>query len=86
MDDEAASASYPGAFSTNCHHDFLANWAIEGGILYLIDVICIYNLIGEELLFAEWYSGTIQAGAGKCFQSPRLDYDFSGVSANLKLK
>jgi len=73
---EAASASYPGAFSTNCHRDFLASWTIKDSKLYLIDVIGIYNLIGEKLLFAEWYSGTIRAGAGQFFCGPKFGYDF----------
>jgi len=76
LDEAAASASCPGAFSTSCHRDFLASWAIKDGKLYLIDVIGIYNLIGEELLFAEWYNGTIRAGAGKFFRGSRFGYDF----------
>jgi len=76
LDEMAVSASYPGTYSTNCHRDFLASWAIKEGRLYLIDVIGIYNLIGEELLFAEWYRGTIRAGAGKFFRGSGFGYDF----------
>ncbi|MDO8312890.1 MAG: hypothetical protein Q7T25_13220 [Sideroxyarcus sp.] len=75
LNEEEASASYPGAFSTACHRSFLASWAIKDGKLYLIDVIGIYNLIGDELLFADWYSGTLEVQAGKMIRHPRVGYD-----------
>lgn len=75
LNEEAASASYSGAFSTACHRNFLASWAIKDGKLYLVDVIGIYNLIGEELLFADWYSGTLEAQAGKLIRRPGIGCD-----------
>lgn len=71
---EEAGESCEWAFSTNCRRNFLASWAIKDGRLYLIDVIGIYNLIGEELLFAEWYSGTLRVQAGKMIRRPFIGY------------
>jgi hypothetical protein len=74
LSDEAAEESCAGALSTACHREFWASWAIKVGKLYLVDVIGRFVLVGEELLFAEWYSGTICAGAGKMLRRPTIGY------------
>lgn len=74
---EEAGASYPGVFSTPCRRNFLASWAIKDGRLYLIDIIGIYSLIGEELLYADWYSGTLCIPAGEMIRRPHIGY--SGI-------
>ncbi len=74
LSDDEAEESCPGALSTACHREFWASWAIKGGKLYLVDVIGRFVMVGEELLFAEWYSGTIQAGVGKMLRRPTIGY------------
>lgn len=74
LSDEEASELCAWAFSTNCHRNFLASWAIKDGKLYLVDIVGVYELIGDEPLFAGWYSGTLRAQAGKMIRRPSIGY------------
>lgn len=74
LNDEEAIESCAWVFSTSCHRDFMASWEIKDGKLYLVDVIGTYNLIGEELLFADWYSGTVRVQAGNFIRRPSFGY------------
>lgn len=72
---DEATESCGWTLNTACHRHFLASWEIKDDRLYLLDVIGGYRLVGEEPLFAEWYSGTLRAGAGEVLRSPRFGYD-----------
>jgi hypothetical protein len=85
LNDEEAIESCEWTFSTACHRGFLANWEIKDGKLYLIDVIGIFNLIGEELLFAEWYSGRLCVQAGAIIKRPSFGYD-SGRERDIEIE
>lgn len=74
LSDEEAFESCGWAFSTNCHRHFLASWAILDGRLHLIGVEGIYELIGDEPLFAGWYCGTLCVPTGKKVRRPAFGY------------
>lgn len=58
-----------------CHRNFLASWVIKDGKLYLMGIAGVYQLEGEALLFADWYSGKLHAQAGKMLKRPTFGYD-----------
>jgi len=74
LSDEEAAESSGWVFSTNCHRNFLASWAILDGKLHLIRVEGIYELIGDGSLFADWYSGTLLVPTGKIVRRPAIGY------------
>ncbi len=86
LSDEAAEESCPGALSTACHREFWANWSIKDGKLYLVDVIGRFVLVGEELLFAEWYSGLMHVGVGKRFGRPGIGYGLFERMLDIEVK
>lgn len=72
-DEEAMASGWP--FSTACHRNFLASWVIKDGKLYLMGIVGVYQLEGEALLFADWYSGKLHAQAGERLKRPTFGYD-----------
>lgn len=62
-------------FSTACWRNYIGTWEIKDDRLYLTRVRGIYELIGEEPLFADWFSGDIRIPIGK-----QLEYVHMGFS------
>lgn len=51
-------------FSTACQKGYTSDWQIANGKLYLTGLSGSYGLVGDEPLFAEWFSGTASIGYG----------------------
>ena len=51
-------------FSTACWRNYVADWRINNGKLYLERITGIYTLDGEELLFADWVTETLRISRG----------------------
>lgn len=60
VSDEEARASCSVCFSTACWRNFIAQWEIREGRMYLISSVGKYRLVGSEPLAAEWISCTLQ--------------------------
>lgn len=56
---EEARASCPVYFTTACWRNFVAQWEIREGRLYLVSLTGKYRLTGGESLAAEWISRTL---------------------------
>ena len=51
-------------FSTACHRRYVGTWEIKMAKLYLIKIWGIYEMIGDEPLFADWFSGVLSVPSG----------------------
>lgn len=51
-------------FSTGCWRRYLGTWEVKGGRLYLTRVKGLYELVGDEPLFADWVSGWLVVPRG----------------------
>jgi hypothetical protein len=74
VSEEEANASNPWVFSTACWRNYVGNWKIDDGRLYLVGIIGIYKLVGEEPLFAQWYSGTLRVPIGDMTEYVHMGY------------
>ncbi|MFM9847674.1 MAG: hypothetical protein ACKVP3_11000 [Hyphomicrobiaceae bacterium] len=63
-------------FSTACWRNYVAQWRVEDGRLYLDRITGIYALDGEEPLFADWVTETLRVARGE-----RLAYVHMGFGS-----
>ena len=71
---EEAIASKPFLFSTACWRNYIGSWKIEDRRLYLMGIIGIYELVGDEPLFVEWFSGTLRVPIGNMSEYVHMGY------------
>ena len=50
--------------SSACWRGYTGTWEIKEGRFYLVDIIGRYKIIGESLIFADWFSGVIRISRG----------------------
>ena len=61
--------------STACWRQYIGSWEIKDGRLYLIDVIGLFALTGEEPLFADWFSGSMRVPRGKQLRYVHMGFE-----------
>lgn len=52
-------------YSTACDRHYIGTWEIKDARLYLVRIDGYYTLLGNEPLFADWYSGKLLIPKGK---------------------
>jgi hypothetical protein len=54
-------------FSTACWRSYVGTWAIVDGCLYLVGIKGKYKIVGDEPIFADWFTGvTRDDGVSTC--------------------
>ena len=61
--------------STACWRRYQGSWEIKDGRLYLIGIRGRYRLIGEEPLFADWFSGVILIPKGEVLHYVHMGFE-----------
>jgi hypothetical protein len=51
-------------FSTGCHRGYIGTWAIQNDCFFLVGLKGKRKLVGDDFLFADWYSGTLVVAKG----------------------
>ena len=51
--------------STACWRQYIGTWEIKDGKLYLVDIIGKYKKIGDEPIFADWFTGRLKIPMGE---------------------
>ena len=65
VSDEEARHSEGFCFTTACWRNYVAEWKVQDGRLYLASVRGIYRLADGPPLFAAWYTGVLRMAAGR---------------------
>lgn len=60
--------------STACWRGYIASWRVEDNKLYLVDIFGSSELVGDEPLLADWFSGTIRLTEQRVNIYPHLGY------------
>ena len=55
-------------FGTDCWRGYVGAWAIENGRFYLVDLHGLFMLVGDDPLFADWFSGVLRVPQGELIQ------------------
>lgn len=63
-------------FSTACWRRYVGTWAIMDGCLYLVGISGRYKIVGDEPIFADWFTGLLRFPEGK-----RLHYVHMGFGS-----
>jgi tetratricopeptide (TPR) repeat protein len=61
-------------FSTACWRRYIGTWEIKDGQLYLAGIRGIYKLLGQEPLFADWFTGVLRVPRGKILHYVHGDF------------
>lgn len=60
--------------STACWRGYLGSWAVRDDRLSLLSIVGRYRLLGEEPLFADWFSGTLIVPVGELVQYVHMGF------------
>ena len=74
ISEKEAVESQPFIFSTACWRHYVGSWEIKNGQLYLVGIVGIYKLNGDDPLFADWYSGTLRVPIGDMCEYVHMGY------------
>lgn len=55
-------------FSTGCWRRYQGSWEVRDGRFYLTGLRGLYQLVGDEPLLADWFTGVIRVPKGKLLQ------------------
>ena len=73
---KAKDGTFPGIVSsTACWRQYIGSWEIKDDRLFLTNVIGMFELSGEEPLFADWYSGVLRVPRGEILKNVHMGYD-----------
>ncbi len=72
IDSEDLSASI--LYSTACWRGYQGAWMIEGGRFYLVGLRGRYALVGEEPIFADWFSGMLRVSVGDVLEYVHMGF------------
>lgn len=61
-------------FSTACWRRYQGSWEIREGRFYLVGLVGIYQMEGEEPIFADWFSGTLRIPRGEMIQYVHMGF------------
>ena len=68
--------TYPSIItSTACWRQYIGSWEIKNEQLFLTSVIGLFELTGEEPLFADWVSGVLRVPRGKELEYVHMGYE-----------
>ncbi len=73
-DEEARQSTAP-VFSTACWRGYVGSWEIKEGRLYLTAIEGRFKLLGDEALWADWFSGTLVVPRGKMLQYVHMGFE-----------
>ena len=52
-------------FSTACWRGYIGTWELKDGRFYLVNVVGRYKIVGDEPVFADWFSGVLRIPDGE---------------------
>ena len=61
-------------FSTGCWRRYQGSWEVKGGRFYLTGLRGLYQLVGDEPLLADWFSGILRIPRGKLLQYVHMGF------------
>ncbi len=61
-------------FSTACWRRYIGTWEIKDDRLFLVDIIGIFKKTQKELIFADWYSGTLKILKGELLKYIHMEF------------
>ena len=62
-------------FSTACWRGYLGTWEIKQGRLYLKSVVGLYEMAGDEPIFADWVSGWLVVPKGELVEYVHMGFE-----------
>ncbi len=62
-------------FSTACWRGYIGHWEIKDGRFYLRKIAGCYKVIGDEPIFADWFSGIIKVPKGKLLHYVHMEFE-----------
>lgn len=65
LEDKDIKYDTPLIGSTACWRGYIGTWEIENGQFYLVDIVGRYKMVGQDPIFADWFSGVIRIPKGK---------------------
>lgn len=71
--------------STACWRGYVGSWEVRGGLLYLTRVVGRYEMLGDEPIFADWFSGVLSIPRGELLRYVHMGFG-SVYEQNLYLK
>lgn len=72
--DEERAATDSLGIRTSCWRDYIGTWEVKDGRFYLVNLTRKYRLIGEEPLFADWFSGVLRIPQGEMLLYVHMGY------------
>ncbi|MCL1875051.1 MAG: hypothetical protein FWF87_02175 [Synergistaceae bacterium] len=61
--------------STACWRLYIGSWEIKDKRLFLTSIIGLFELSGEEPLFADWFSGVLRVPRGEVLNYVHMGYE-----------
>jgi tetratricopeptide (TPR) repeat protein len=61
-------------FSTGCGRGYIGTWEIKDGRFFLVGIRGIYELLGEEPIFADWFTGVLRIPRGEVLNYVHGDF------------
>jgi len=61
-------------FSTACWRGYIGTWEIKDKKLYLNEIVGRYRKLGNQPLFADWFSGVLRIPSGKIIQHVHMGF------------
>jgi hypothetical protein len=66
--------SNPIVFSTACWRGYIGTWEIKDGKFYLVDLVGRYEMVEEQPMHADWFSGVIRIPRGEILQYVHMGF------------
>jgi hypothetical protein len=51
-------------YSTACWRRYIGTWKLDDGRLYLVALDGVYRVVGDEPIFADWFTGVLRIPSG----------------------
>lgn len=65
----------PVVTSTACWRGYIGSWEIRDGVLYLTRVQGRYEMLGDEPLLADWFSGVLRVPRGELLRYVHMGFE-----------
>jgi len=62
-------------FSTGCCRAYIGTWSIVDNRFFLVRLEGKYRLVGDEPLFADWFSGVLRIPKGKLLEYVHFGFE-----------
>jgi len=63
-----------GIFSTGCYRMYVGTWEVKDGRFFLVGIRGFYKLVGNEPLFADWFTGVLRIPRGEMLNYVHGDF------------